>query len=380
MDWIIIIKVVAICIMGTIVVITGLIPIYIKGFIGNKRILSYAMAFSGGLFVSVGLIHILFEANENFENYYKKSAEEEKKLGAEEAEEEEHFPFAFAITVFCFALILFIEKIMVEHHHMDHDHEEQIKKTLATANKANEDEKADASLLTKDAEIVIENDSLKKDVSEADLEEDFKKKVRPQDKIAQKLSMAKNIKKSIHIDPSLAHLQQYVNPWTPYILQLAIGIHAICEGLAIGIESEVSKCLAIFLVVICHKWAEGITLGLSFANAKVDKRTSSIMIGIQACMNPLGISIGWMLSHSSDLVIGIMKAISAGTFVYIGAVEVTVEEFSIARYKKSKFLLFLIAIGFVCSLFSLNKQQEENNIILWYIYFILYWTSISNII
>jgi zinc transporter 1/2/3 len=46
----------------------------------------------------------------------------------------------------------------------------------------------------------------------------------------------------------------------PYILQIAIGIHATFEGLAIGIEVEVAKVLGIFLAVLFHKWAEGLTL------------------------------------------------------------------------------------------------------------------------
>lgn len=68
------------------------------------------------------------------------------------------------------------------------------------------------------------------------------------------------------------------------------------EGLAIGLENEPVKCLSIALAVVCHKWAEGLTLGLAFKKAGVDLTTSSIMIAIQAVMNPIGVGIGWMLS------------------------------------------------------------------------------------
>lgn len=79
------------------------------------------------------------------------------------------------------------------------------------------------------------------------------------------------------------------------------------------------------------------------------------MIFIQAWMNPLGIGVGWLLADSSLVVTGIFKSISAGTFIYIATVEVIVEEFSISRYKKTKFLLFLIALGFVSSLWFIEQ-------------------------
>jgi zinc transporter 1/2/3 len=38
------------------------------------------------------------------------------------------------------------------------------------------------------------------------------------------------------------------NSITPYILQVAIGLHAIFEGLAIGIEEHRSDCLGICML------------------------------------------------------------------------------------------------------------------------------------
>lgn len=66
--------------------------------------LAFTAAFSGGLFLSVGLIHLLPEAAENFEDYY-----------AEKGDDGAHFPFAYMISVASFALILFIEKIATDH-------------------------------------------------------------------------------------------------------------------------------------------------------------------------------------------------------------------------------------------------------------------------
>ena len=58
----------------------------------------------------------------------------------------------------------------------------------------------------------------------------------------------------------LSFVHKKAKIWGPYILQVAIGIHAVFEGLSIGLEDEISKCLGIALAVLCHKWAEGLTL------------------------------------------------------------------------------------------------------------------------
>jgi zinc transporter 1/2/3 len=65
-------------------------------------------------------------------------------------------------------------------------------------------------------------------------------------------------------------------------------------------------------------------------------------------MNPLGIALGWILSNSGELVIGVMMSISAGTFLYIATMEVLTEEFSDKRFRFLKYSFFLTAIGFVC--------------------------------
>jgi zinc transporter 1/2/3 len=41
-------------------------------------------------------------------------------------------------------------------------------------------------------------------------------------------------------------------------------------------------------------------------------------------MNPIGIGVGWALSSSGPLIVGIFYAISSGTFIYISTVEVIV--------------------------------------------------------
>lgn len=61
------------------VLIFGSIPLRLKAFKESKFVLSMAGAFSGGLFLAVGIIHLLPEANEGFEDYFKESGADPEK-------------------------------------------------------------------------------------------------------------------------------------------------------------------------------------------------------------------------------------------------------------------------------------------------------------
>ncbi len=51
--------------------------------------------------------------------------------------------------------------------------------------------------------------------------------------------------------------------------------------------------------------------------------------------------MGMILLEAAPIIEGIFLGISAGTFMYISASEVIVEEFAITKYRYEKFLIFL---------------------------------------
>lgn len=71
-------------------------------------------AFSSGIFLGIAIFHLLPEANEGFENYFKK----EKMEGFITK-----IPIAYFLVFFAFTLILFIEKVAFDPHSLiEHDH------------------------------------------------------------------------------------------------------------------------------------------------------------------------------------------------------------------------------------------------------------------
>lgn len=65
------------------------------------------------------------------------------------------------------------------------------------------------------------------------------------------------------------------------------------------------------------------------------------MILLFSIFTPVGILLGMLILESSPIITGIFLAISSGTFLYISASEVIVEEFAITKYSYEKFIIFI---------------------------------------
>ena len=129
---------------------------------------------------------------------------------------------------------------------------------------------------------------------------------------------------------------------TPYILLIALSVHGIFEGIALGVMNTIKECSILFSAIILHKWAAAFALGISFYKSGTETDLFIKMILLFTSFGPIGIIIGMIFSDAGNLIKGIMLSISGGTFIYVAASEVIVEEFSLSKNNNIKFLWFLI--------------------------------------
>ena len=85
---------------------TGAVPLYSKSFKQNKCLVSVGNCFAAGIFLLVGLVHLLADSQEAF----KEALDEDP-------------PYAYIICIIGYTLILFIEKIMFHHSHSSNSKE-----------------------------------------------------------------------------------------------------------------------------------------------------------------------------------------------------------------------------------------------------------------
>ena len=129
---------------------------------------------------------------------------------------------------------------------------------------------------------------------------------------------------------------------TPYILLIALSIHGIFEGIALGVMNTIKECSILFSAIILHKWAEAFALGISFYKSSTENKLFIRMILFFTIFGPLGIIIGMFFSDAGYFIKGIMLSLSVGTFIYVAASEIIVEEFSLSKKTYIKYICFLL--------------------------------------
>ena len=82
------------------------------------------------------------------------------------------------------------------------------------------------------------------------------------------------------------------------VLVLALSMHAIFEGIALGLTNDFSATLNIMLALMCHKVPAAMSLGSSITKnfAEVhEKKKGIFLLLIFALATPIGITTGLVL-------------------------------------------------------------------------------------
>jgi zinc transporter ZupT len=132
------------------------------------------------------------------------------------------------------------------------------------------------------------------------------------------------------------------------ILLLALSVHSIFDGLAIGVSSKNNEVISITAAVLAHKGFAGYALGSSLVASEMNVRRYYIMVLIFSSCSVIGIYLGICLEalvaataaeggekyNNSDTLVGIIQAIVAGTFLYVSIVEIGLKEILVCRDSK----------------------------------------------
>lgn len=145
---------------------------------------------------------------------------------------------------------------------------------------------------------------------------------------------------------------------TPYVLLIALSIHGLFEGIALGLQQDDQSTIFLAIAILSHKWAESFTLGISFYKSNIDEVLYTRLILIFSAFSPVGILIGLFVNNSSVLMEAIFLSLSGGTFLYIAASEIIIEEFSVSKNKYSKFIIYILGCLFVALLALVEALSE----------------------
>jgi len=258
----------------------------------KRRLLSYGNAFAGGVFFSIGFLHLLSESDDLMRDTLNPN-----------------YPLSYILALVGFLGVFLLEKILLAHKHT-----------------------------TSYGEVKDEEED-KYGTFEAE---------------------------------GHAHSHAEQSGLFAYILTFVLSLHSFVSGVALGMDTNISTLISLFVAIISHKWIEAFALGVAINKVQSEgslARTLKLVL-LYSAMEPLGIIVGLILSlHLAEDHLMVTQAfvlgIASGTFIYVAVVDILPSEFAAeATEKVQKFalmLLGLVAISIVVIVFTHDHDTSDHD-------------------
>lgn len=133
-----------------------------------------------------------------------------------------------------------------------------------------------------------------------------------------------------------------------YAVLVALSVHAILEGLALGAEPALADASVLFVAIFAHKLIAGFALGMSLARSAIAAPLRLGLLAVFASATPVGILLGAApgIGLEGSLRQGFeasFMALAAGTFIYVALLDILRDEL---LEPGSRFALFgLVSLG-----------------------------------
>lgn len=131
---------------------------------------------------------------------------------------------------------------------------------------------------------------------------------------------------------------------------LALSLHELFEGMAIGLESSASSVWFMFGAVSAHKLVLAFCVGVELIVARTRTSLAVLYVLTFAVVSPLGIGLGILISQGQNnggpnLVSAILQGFACGTLIYVVFFEILSKNRSGMRAYLALFVGFLIMFG-----------------------------------
>lgn len=120
--------------------------------------------------------------------------------------------------------------------------------------------------------------------------------------------------------PDVADDDLIVSSLRGLLIVLALSVHELFEGLAVGLEDTSATVWYMFGAVAAHKLVLAFCVGVELIVAKTQKWLAFVYVLTFAAVSPIGIGIGIAISGGSSttgLVSPILQGLASGTLLYV---------------------------------------------------------------
>ncbi|XP_066300714.1 zinc transporter ZIP1-like [Branchiostoma lanceolatum] len=146
--------------------------------------------------------------------------------------------------------------------------------------------------------------------------------------------------------------------WT---LAVAISMHSLFEGLAVGLQQNVTDVFELVTAVALHKCVLAFGLGLTFVQSNIGKKSVAGLCLAFAITAPIGIGIGTLVENGaeSSVLSGVLQGLATGTLLYVTFLEILSRELHGRDDRIIKVLLVTAGYAIVCGLMLLDPETKE---------------------
>ncbi|XP_075217127.1 zinc transporter ZIP3-like [Lycorma delicatula] len=102
-----------------------------------------------------------------------------------------------------------------------------------------------------------------------------------------------------------------------FLLALALSVHALFEGMAIGLEKNISSVWFMLLGVGSHKIVLSVCMGIEMVAGDTRPIVHVLYVTMFAIVSPAGAAAGMLLSGEEDVASALFQGIASGTLLYV---------------------------------------------------------------
>jgi len=140
-----------------------------------------------------------------------------------------------------------------------------------------------------------------------------------------------------------------------FLVVLAISLHAIFEGIAMGLTDNTRSVWLLFIAISAHKYVISFCISMQFVTSGLPALLSIIYFSTFALISPIGAGIGILISETvkseaetQTVTVTVLQGLATGTLLYVVFFEVIEKE----RMKGTSGIVQVtfVILGFLCML------------------------------
>jgi zinc transporter 1/2/3 len=128
--------------------------------------------------------------------------------------------------------------------------------------------------------------------------------------------------------------------WTAGAMFVGLSFHSLMAGLSLGVLVDGSKILSAFAAIIAHKTIAAFALGAAFVRSRdghgraLTRQQVLLWVFVFSLVTPLGVLIGAAAGSVADTkTAAALTAVAAGTFLYVGLLEIASKELQCCEHE-----------------------------------------------